>query len=549
MERRAAKTLLVLLVLAAAAAAFLAASRRPGAGAGAATPPATAKSGAGSTLVIALGDWGPPSPYLFYPRGPGYVLTSLVFDTLVWKNSSGVTPWLADRWSHPNATTWVFHLRRGPRWQDGKPLTASDVVFTFKYIARHGWTWKNAALDAIEDVYMLNDTTVVFRLRRPYPFFLEDCAATVFILPRHIWANITNPYGFRGKEAFIGSGPYVLEDYQPQERYVFRANRFFRLGRPLYDRLVVLAEGLESPQQVAAALRAGRVDTAAFMGKAYRLVKMLERSIPGLRVDRGPMYFVVFLGFNHDKWPYNTTVFRRAVAYALNLTDLAYRATGSLEAAVPGTPGYVPPYSRFYNPDTPRYPYDPARARRLLAGLGLRDVDGDGCLELPGGSEWRPLLVAPKWYSQEARLVAGMLEKVGVCVDVKLVESVKVLDSIVRRGGYDLEINGHGADGNTPMSFTWFFSGRFGARWANKTYWGIVRKIATATTREEAYRYARLAQAVVAEQLPRIALYYPNIFVVTRPGVRAHWFFTKGGIDGGIPLPYNKLALLQGGES
>ncbi len=500
-----------------------------------------------STLVIALGDWGPPSPYLFYPRGPGYVVTSFAFDTLVWKNQTGVVPWLAASWEHPNATTWVFHLRRNLYWQDGVPLTARDVVFTFKYMMRHGWTWKNISPKLVETIYAPDNYTVVIVLRKPYAFFLEDYASTVFILPEHIWRNVGNPYTFRSKEAFIGSGPYILKEYKPQEEYVFIANKRFWLGKPIYTKLVVLAEGLGSPQQVAAAIKAGKVDSAAFMGKAYRIVKMLEREIPGLRVEKGPMYFVVFLGFNLDKWPYNTTLFRRAVAYALNLTEVVYRAAGGPKAAIPGTPGYVPPYSKFYNPHVPRYPYDPGKAKQLLAKLGLKDVNGDGCLELPGGREWKPLLVAPKWYSQEAYLVAEMLRRVGICVRVKTVESIKLLDSIVRSGRYDLEINGHGADGNTPTSFTWFFSGRFGAKWSNETYWRIVSKIMSAETKEEAYRYAEEAQLIIAEQLPRIALYYPNIFVVTRPGVKVHWFFTDGGIDGGIPLPYNKLALIKEG--
>jgi hypothetical protein len=62
---------------------------------------------------------------------------------------------------------------------------------------------------------------------------------------------------------------------------------------------------------------------------------------------------------------------------------------------------------------------------------------------------------------------------------------------------------------------------------------------------QEAYLYAKRAQYVIAEYLPRIALYYPYQFVLTRPNVDVKWFFTYGGIDGGIPLPYNKLALLR----
>ena len=520
---------------------------RAGAGAAATTTAtaSTAPAPRNETLVIAMGDWGPPSPFLFYPRGPGYVLTSLVFDTLVWKDSHGVVPWLAESWEHPDPRTWIFHLRRGIHWQDGAPLTARDVVFTFRYLAEHHWAWKNIDPSLIEKVYAKDNYTVVIKLARPYAFFLEDYASTVFILPEHIWSHVGNPYTYRGRGAFIGSGPYMLESYQPQQGYVFRANPGFWGGKPIYQTVKVVATGFNNPRQEALALINGEVDTATFMGKAYRLVRMIEERLPGARVQSGPMYWVLFLGFNLDKWPYNTTVFRHAVAYALNLTDLVLRVTGSTKAAVPGSPGYIPPYSDFYNPDIPRYPYNPAKARRLLDSLGLVDRDGDGCRDLPNGKPWHPLLVAPAWYTQEALVVRDMLRKVGICIRVKTVNSFNQLDSIVRHGDYDLEINGHGAVGNTPSGFTWYFSGRFGTRWNNQTYWSLVRKLTEAETPQQAYHYAKLLQRIIAEQLPRIALYYPNIFVVTRPGVKVHWFFTKGGIDGGIPLPYNKLALIS----
>ena len=508
------------------------------------TRSAPPKSGA-KTLVIAMGDWGPPSPFLFYPRGPGYVLTSLVFDTLVWKNEHGIVPWLATSWEHPDPYTWVFHLRHSVYWQDGEPFTARDVVFTFKYLMRHHWAWKNINPSLIKSVYAPDNYTVVIKLAKPYAFFLQDYASTVFILPEHIWRNVTNPYTFRSREAFIGTGPYMLKSYEPQQGYVFVANPRFWGGKPLFKEIRVVAIGFNNPQQAALALINGKVDTATFMGKAYRLVEMIKKRLPGARIQSGPMYWVLFLGFNLDKWPYNETMFRRAVAYALNLTELVLRVTGSTNAAVPGSPGYIPPYSKFYNPDTPRYPYNPSRAEKLLDRLGLVDRNGDGCRDLPGGKPWHPLLVAPSWYTQEAIVVKNMLKKVGICVTVKTVNSFNQLDALIRRGAYDLEINGHGATGNTPTAFTWYFSGRFGAKWNNETYWRLVEKLVSAKTPEEAYKYAKEIQVVIAEQLPRIALYYPNIFVVTRPGVPVHWFFTAGGIDGGIPMPYNKLALVK----
>ncbi len=495
---------------------------------------------AAAPLRIALGDWGAPTPFAFYKRGPGYVLTSFIFDTLVWKNQTSIIPWLALSWEHSSPKVWIFHLRNAT-WSDGVPFTSEDVVFTFEYMKQHKWPWKD--LSIIEKVYAKGPHTVVIVLKKPNPLFLDEYASTVFIIPKHIWSNVKDPYKFINEKAYVGTGPYVLVKYEPGKGYLFKSNPLFWGPKPVYSELYVSASGLFSPQYTAAALIQGKVDTATFMGKAWRVVEMIKRAKPDVRVQKGPMYWVLFLGFNLNKYPYNLPEFRRAIAYALNLKELVLRAVGSLEGAIPGTPSYVPPYSDFYNPNVEKYPYSPTKASEILDSLGLKDVNGDGCREL-GGETWRPTLVTSKPYMQEALIISNMLKRVGVCVQVKVVPSFKQVDFIVKRGNFDLEISGHGADGNDPLALSWFFKA-FGTPWKNAEYQKIISEMMSSTNVTKIYELAKKAQVIIAKYLPRIALYYPYEFVVTNPNVKVRWFFTKGGIDGGIPLPYNKLALLR----
>ena len=501
--------------------------------------------GRNGNLTIALGYWGPPSPFLFYPRGPGYVLTSLVFDTLLWKDNHSIIPWLAESWDHPDRYTWIFHLRHGVKWQDGEPLTARDIVFTFNYLEKNGWTWKNIDPSLINTVQAEDDYTVKIKLAKPYPFFLEDYATTIFILPEHIWSNISNPYTYKNQKAFIGSGPYTLVSYDPQKGYIFKANPSFWGGTPLFNIIKVTNIGFTNPQEEASALVNGEIDSAIFMGKSYPLIKMIKEKNPSIIITKGPMYWVLFLGFNLDKWPYNQTMFRQAIAYSLNLTELVEKAGGGLNASVTGSPGYIPPYSKFYNPNTMKYSYNPRKAGAILDQLGLKDIDGDGCRDLPSGSPFQPLLLTTKQYTQEALITKLMLQRVGICVSVKTFQSYGQLDNLVKKGLYDLEINGHGATGNTPTAFSWYFTGRFGVKWSNTTYTSTVMKIMSSQNETQAYYYSKIAQEIIASQLPEIALYYPNIFVATNPNAKVEWFFTLNGIDGGIPLPYNKLSLIQ----
>ena len=85
----------------------------------------------------------------------------------------------------------------------------------------------------------------------------------------------------------------------------------------------------------------------------------------------------------------------------------------------------------------------------------------------------------------------------------------------------------------------------FGTPWRDPEYQRLVNELLNAKTINELYQIVKEIQVVIAKKLPRIALYYPYEFVLTRPEVKVRWFFTYHGIDGGIPLPYNKLALLR----
>jgi len=491
-----------------------------------------------SALSVGLGDWGLPTPFSFYPRGPGYVLTSFSFDTLVWKDERGVIPWLAYKWE-ANGTAVKFYLREA-KWSDGEPLTAEDVVFTFKYLMKHGWHWKNIPKDLIKDVKALDDRTVVVELSRPFPFFVEEYATTVFVLPKHVWEKVKDPFSYRGKDAFVCSGPYVLKEYVPGSRYVFVRNPFFWGPKPKYEELVVSAVGPFQPQKAVAALIRGEVDSVSLFGKAYRLVELAKRAKPDLIVKRGPSYWVLFLGFNLDEEPYSFKEFRKAVAMSLDLKELVELSAGP-GAAEPGSPGYVPPYSRFYEDDVPKYRYDPEAAARLLKSVGVEDVNGDGCAEFRG-RPWRPLLVTTKQFVQEALIVKKMLKRVKICVNVKVVPGPKQLDLIVKGGGYGFVISGHGAVGNDPLAAAWWFE-RFSAPWRDPRYLELARELLNAPSAEEAIKVVKEIQRLVAEELPRIALYYPYQFLLDSS--RAGWFFTEGGIDGGVPLPFNKLALLR----
>jgi peptide/nickel transport system substrate-binding protein len=76
------------------------------------------------TVADTTGDWGFPSPYAHYSRGPGYTRMSYLFDTLIWKDDEGHVPALAESWDLEGDDVYIFHLRDGVTWHDGEVFTA-----------------------------------------------------------------------------------------------------------------------------------------------------------------------------------------------------------------------------------------------------------------------------------------------------------------------------------------------------------------------------------------------------------------------------------------
>lgn len=91
-------------------------------------------------VVISLegGDWGYPTPFSHYSRGPGVFKMTLIFDSLLERGEKGYIPWIADKWDiSKDGLIYTFTLKENVKWQDGKPMTAEDIKFSFEYFAKH----------------------------------------------------------------------------------------------------------------------------------------------------------------------------------------------------------------------------------------------------------------------------------------------------------------------------------------------------------------------------------------------------------------------------
>ena len=492
------------------------------------TGPAEATS---YTIADTTGDWGYPSPYTHYSRGPGYVRMSFIFETLVWKDASGFIPQLAKEWEYiAGENAYIFELRDDVTWHDGTKFTADDVAFTFDYAKQHPYQWVDNSI--VESAEAIDEYTVKLYLSKPYAPFLQDVAGTQPIIPEHIWKDITEPEKFTGAEAVIGTGPYTLADYSKEHgTYLYKAYDDYYLGTPIVDEIKFVKI---SAEMIPAALKEGSVNAGDIPNE---IVSEIEEE--GFTVITTPPSWNAKLMINHRKEPFSSKQFRQALAYAIDRESLVQITQRGY--ALAGSPGMIPPTSAWYNPDIPQYEYDPARSRQLLEGLGYQM---EGNYFTKDGEELEVELITTADYKEVGQFIKQQLEAVGIKVDFTTLEA-KTVDSKVEAWDFDLSIYGHGGlyepsilkkvivdDGFNSARYT-----------SNETLNQLLEAQLSEMNPEVRKDLVFQIQEIYAEDLPALTLYYPESYSAHDGTVNL--FYTMDGIASGIPVPLNRMAFVK----
>jgi peptide/nickel transport system substrate-binding protein len=309
-------------------------------------------------------------------------IINLIYDPLLRVDPEfNVVPWLAVSWEvSDDGKVYTFKLRKDVKWHDGTPFTADDVVFTFTQgIAQE--TQRFVGLkDIIEKVEKVDDYTVRFILKNPYPFFLIDLATGYYyIAPKHIagdldltqWDN-KNP---------IGTGPFRFVERTVGEFIVLeKNNEFWIRDAPKITRVIMKV--IPEAESRFLAIKKGEVDTERY-DTAITLVKQAEQD-PNLNVVTAPGLWLIYIAFNTVNHFYDPKVFQ-AIHYAIDREEIVEKANGGF-----GYPVYTV-LNRFWNGDLAAedvvFEYNPDKAIQLLEEAGWVDVDGDGVREYVGVKE------------------------------------------------------------------------------------------------------------------------------------------------------------------
>lgn len=483
------------------------------------------------TIADPTGDWGFPSPYGHYSRGPGYIRMSLIFDTLVWKDENGYVPALAESWQMED-DSYVFNLRNNVTWQDKVPFTAEDVVFTINYIKEHPYQWVNS--QPVKSAEAVDDYTVKLYLNGSYAPFLDMVAGTLPILPKHIYENISNPAEFQDGAALTGTGPYRLTDYDKTEgTYLYDANEDYYLGAPKVKQIKFVKV---SNEMAAAALEKGDVDAASVPPETAEDLKK-----GGFVVLKGSHDGITKIMVNHKKEPFSDAKFRQALYYAIDrqaLVDTALRGYGII-----ASPGLFALDSDWYNPDVEEYAYDPAKTEEILSELGYAK---DGQYFSKDGQSLEMEMLVTATSERAGEMIKQQLEQAGFKVTLRSVDS-KTLDSLVGEWNFDLALNSHGGMGGDPEILNRIIGEGYTFNSARYTEDQKLSDLLSQEVSEmDPVRRKELIdeiQDVHARDLPSLPLYYADSYWAHDGKV--DMYYTKQGIANGIPIAQNKLSFVK----
>ena len=352
-------------------------------------------------------------------------LVGNVYETLVRIDATGTpVPHLAERVERDGGV-FTFHLRDGVTFADGTPFTADDAAFSISYVQNEWTNGLKAQMDPVTHVEVVDEHTL--RVTVEGGEAAED--AWLWTMGTLTGAMMTPAGVDKLATAPLGTGPYTVKRFDVGEAIEFDAREDYWGGDVAHDGLI---RYFDDPVSAVNALRVGDADVVWGM-QAPQLIDTLPEDI---RVEVGTTNGEVLLSMNNTRAPFDDPDVRRAVAYAVDraaVNEVVYNGLGTDTGGAP-----VPPTDPWY-PGRDFYPFDPDKARELLAGRTPEIT----------------ITVPNRPYAQEAsELIYSQLQDVGFRVRLETVEFPAVwLNQVLKGHDYQASLVSHVEPRDVPMLF------------------------------------------------------------------------------------------------
>lgn len=433
----------------------------------------------------------------------------LIYDALVKKDAHFVLqPWLATSWERPDPQTWVFHIRSGVHFHDGKPLTADDVAWSIKSMIDGTLiTAKGGTLAEVMSVVATGPLTVTLRTSQPD-------ASLLFNLSDGLFGVVEKGAGRDEGLHPIGTGPFKFVSQMQDKEVVLERNASYWAGAPNIARIRFVVV----PDTITAALemRKGSGDVESNV--------LTPDMVHALRTDRnvivqsGAGAIVMYANFNVQDPKLRDARVRQAIASAIDRPSLI-AALWRGDAQIADTLLPEGHWAAASPAELPQYPHDVARAISLLDAAGLKP-DKDGV---------RLRLTLKTSTDETTRLVAQAMQQqmraAGIELSIRSAE-FGTFYSDVTRGAFQMYMLRWIGSNEDPDFLRYAFAsssfppkGGNRGRYSNPQVDSLLAQANSETDEAARRRDYVEVQQILARDLPSIPLWYPNNELVHSPRV------------------------------
>jgi peptide/nickel transport system substrate-binding protein len=479
------------------------------------------------------------NPFIGY-AAVAYAVYYENYDTLVNYDAKTLQPipGIAESWEHSSdGKTWTFHIRHGVKWQDGQPLTARDVAFTFNYVVDNDMGAFTTYTNALKHTTAIDDYTVQMECSKPKAGILQ---MWVPILPEHIWGKIDPDDAgskYQNKPPIVGSGAFQVVEFKKDSFVRMVANKDYWGGAPKIDELIF--RFYANQDTMVQDFRAGAIQWAEIPQAQFASLQ----NTSGVTAIKAQADEFENLGINCYTGPslgnpvLRDPAFRRALNWAIDRGQMADVAWGG--GATPAT-GFLPtgfwtePLNYHWEPPADqKYTYDLDRARQELDAAGYRDTDGDGVRE---GKDGRPIklrlwaIAEKNEYTAAAKLITSSLEQIGLQVKMQTMEDGAASAGMYNtvngefKPDYDLFIWGWTGDFDPGFLLSIFLTNQINSwsdcAWSNAEYDALFKQQDSELDPQKRKELIWRMQQIVYDQSPYVVLVYPQNLEVFDT---AHW--------------------------
>lgn len=430
---------------------------------------------------------------------PRVVYGNVYEGLVIFDRDGAIVPALATDWStSDDLLTWTFNIREGVKFHDGSDLQLADIVARFERArdpesghTNHSFYASISGVSADEDNH-----AVVFTLSEPRASLLFDLARPDSVIyPEALTdTQVSQP---------VGTGPFVFAEYiEGAEVRLEKFADYWNPELPYLDSAVFRI--MSDPNSRFAALQSGDID---LIGVALQPEQFMQlQGNPDLKGTEGTMTTEITMAMNNTREPFNDVRVRQAITHAIDKEAIVNGAFFGLGTVIGS---HMSPSEPYFIDLADTYPYDPERARELLAEAGYADG-------------FTVQFELPEPYNTERRtgeVIAQQLAQVGITAELSVVEWTTWINRILLGGDYDMTIIGH----SEPRDVFMYADPDYYYHYDNPRIGELLAEAEAAPTEEESNAAFQEIATIIAEDAVNVWVFSSPYLVAARADVHGFW--------------------------